>query len=404
MNNELQVLRKTINTRTNSDPTTSESTLPLPKHHEMNKHQKTTKRHLNEEMNSTNIPQQLNLKVDDGPGHVNDSTHQHHSKETFALYNATTENYYTIPTSNSFALLTNVKDQLDGEYTQVPKQGDISLKTYPTSHKSRESTNISVQEKLQDSQQQKVFNIPTLTNGTVKNSSVKVNKLPQNTVKSIHKMVLIGDSHIRGFASSLRSVLPSKVEIFSMIKPGSHTKALRTSITETINQLTQDDVIVLSSGTNDYDQDNFKSTYGNIKECLLSVTHTNVLVLRIPFRYDLRNSREVNYNIAEVNKKIFKLTKILPNAKFLAPNNDGNLFTKHGLHRNSQGKQIIVTQIVMNITFIFSLYKHRDLKGIPLLWHNVTENPQEPDGEKVIKRNSNRLRKTPVTKNSGFFW
>ena len=144
LNYELQVLRKTINTRTNSDPRTSESTLPLPKHLEMNKHQKTTKRHLNEEMNSTNIPQQLNLKVDDGPVHINDSSHQHHSKETFALHNATIENYYMIPTSNSFAVLTNVKDQLDGEYTQVLKQGDVSLKTYPTSHKRRESTNISV--------------------------------------------------------------------------------------------------------------------------------------------------------------------------------------------------------------------------------------------------------------------
>ena len=82
-----------------------------------------------------------------------------------------------------------------------------------------------------------MFTIPTLINGTVKNSSVKVNKLPQNTVKSIHKMVLIGDNHIRGFASSRRSVLPSKVEIFSMIKPGSHTKPMRTSITETTNLL-----------------------------------------------------------------------------------------------------------------------------------------------------------------------
>ena len=161
---------------------------------------------------------------------------------------------------------------------------------------------------------------------------------------------------------------------------------------------------MISSGTNDYDQDNFKSTYVNIKKYLLQVTHTNVFVLGIPFMYDLRNSKEVNYNIAKVNKKIFKRTEILPNAKFLAPNNDGNLFTKHGLHRNSLRKQIIVTQIVMNITFIFSLHKHRDLKGIPLPWHIVTENPQEPEGEKVIKRNSNCQRKTPVTRHSDFLW
>ena len=40
-----------------------------------------------------------------------------------------------------------------------------------------------------------------------------------------------------------------------MVKPCAHTKSVSASIQETVNQLTQDDMIVLSSGTNDNDSE-----------------------------------------------------------------------------------------------------------------------------------------------------
>ena len=136
-----------------------------------------------------------------------------------------------------------------------------------------------------------------------------------------------------------------------MVKPGAHTKSISASIQETVNKLTQDDMIVLGSGTNDNDndQDHYKSTFVNIKEYLFSLSHTNVLVLGIPFRYDLQNSREVNSIITKINTKISKLVHLLTNARFLPSNNDGKLFTKQGLHRNKFRKQLLLTQLARNI-------------------------------------------------------
>jgi hypothetical protein len=194
-----------------------------------------------------------------------------------------------------------------------------------------------------------VFSIPTIVNGSVNIPSARRNKLLQTTTKATNKIVLIGDSHIKGFAAALTTVLPSKFDIFSIVKPGANTKSISASIQVTINKLTQDNMIVLSSGTKDNDQDYFKSTFVNIKEYLLSLSHTNVLVLGIPFRYNLQNSREVNSIITTINTKISKLVYLLPNARFLPSNNDGRLFTKHGLHRNKFGKQLLVSQLARNI-------------------------------------------------------
>ena len=231
--------------------------------------------------------------------------------------------------------------------------------------------------------------------------------------------MLIVDSHIKGFAAALTTVLPSKFEICSIVKPGANTKSISASIQEIVNKLTQDDMIeeivnkltqddmiVLSSGTNDNDndQDYYKSTFVDIKEYLFSLSHTKVLVLGIPFRYDLQNSREVNSIITKINTKISKLVQLLPNARFLPSNNDGKLFTKHGLHRNKFGKHLLVTQLARNIFNTLSPIKPIGMKGIPLPWNRSIENPQETNTVKTVKQNSNRPRKTPLTRSADFLW
>ena len=187
--------------------------------------------------------------------------------------------------------------------------------------------------------------------------------LPSGIIKPTHKVVLNGDIHIKGFATALQSALTSEYEVFSAVKPGSHSKMLCESITETVKLLSKDDLLLISSGTNDYEQDNFKSTFRNNKEYLFPLTHTNILVLGISFRYDLQNSAAVNLKILKINKKLSQLVCISPNISILDSNNDSKLFTRHGLHRNKLGKPLIAAQIA---TYIFSTFKCKILACIPL--------------------------------------
>jgi hypothetical protein len=204
-----------------------------------------------------------------------------------------------------------------------------------------------------------------------------------NSTNTTHKIVL---SHIKGFAAALQSVLISEYELFIVVKPGSNSNVLSESITETVKQLSNDDVLVLSSRTNDYELDNFKLTFQNIKEYLSQVTHTNVLVLSIPARYDLQNSTTVNSKILNINKKLSKLTSLTSNISFLDCNNDGKLFTKHGLHRNKLGKKFIIAQIANHI---FSIFKRKTPTSLSLAWYNPIEVlPDENQVENSMRNSS----------------
>ena len=57
-----------------------------------------------------------------------------------------------------------------------------------------------------------------------------------------------------------------------------------------------------------------------------------------------------------LNNKLQKLVRILPHTTFLDSNNDRQLFTRHGLHRNKLGKRLVTSQIVCHI---LATFQHR---------------------------------------------
>jgi hypothetical protein len=78
-----------------------------------------------------------------------------------------------------------------------------------------------------------------------------------------HRIILIGDSNIRGYASTLQTLLDSNYKLYSIVKPGSDSDELLKTAKKTIKQLTQKDMIVLCYGTNDCNQRSSKGSYPN---------------------------------------------------------------------------------------------------------------------------------------------
>jgi len=161
---------------------------------------------------------------------------------------------------------------------------------------------------------------------------------------------------------------------------------------------------VISSGTNDFDSDNLAPTFQNLRNYLTSINYTNILLLNIPYRFDLPNHSAVNKKIFMLNKKLKKLVRILPHTKFLDSNNDRQLFTRHGLHRNKLGKYLVTSQIVCHI---LATFQHRISPTIPLEWlKSINETTSVSDinlGESKT-RNCNRHKKKPVTRSDDFLW
>ena len=111
-----------------------------------------------------------------------------------------------------------------------------------------------------------------------------------------HRVVLSGDSNMRGYVSSLEPLLNSNYNLYSVMKPGSSTNELGKSATETISYLNHNDMIILCYGTNNFDQKSKKNlkeklscTFQNIKKFILNNNHTNILLMNVPFQYDIPN-------------------------------------------------------------------------------------------------------------------
>ena len=172
------------------------------------------------------------------------------------------------------------------------------------------------------------------------NASHKSNHSSEN-----HRIILIGDSNIRGYASALEPLLNSNYKVFSVVKPGAGTNELERSANESIRQLTLDDMIIFCYGTNDLDlKKKFSCTFQNIKK-LMKNNRTNILLMNIPHQYDRHNSQHVNKIITVLNNKLQKSVKVNPHISFLETFNDSNLYTNHSPHHNKLGKTLVKLQL-----------------------------------------------------------
>jgi len=127
--------------------------------------------------------------------------------------------------------------------------------------------------------------------------------------------------------------------------------------------------------------------------------------MNIPFRYDIPNSYSANKHISAVNRKLQKLVKIFRHTNFIGSKNDRKLFTKHGLHRNKLGKQLVTLQLTHFLLNTFD--QNRIQHPIFLRWYETDEdNNLHCTLEQVntCNRNSSRNRKMPVTRSNDFLW
>jgi hypothetical protein len=177
---------------------------------------------------------------------------------------------------------------------------------------------------------------------------------------------------------------------------------LTASATEVIRSLSHDDLVIVCSGTNDYNLNGFSLTFRNIKHYIMTHNHTNILLLKVPFRYDLPNTLSINENISILNRRLHKLTKAFPHSNFLTASDNRNLFTTHGLHRSKLGKRLVNLQLAH---FLLTIFDQKTSLPISIGWWdkcNDSNLPCEAEQVKTLPINLNRNRKPPVTRSDDF--
>lgn len=277
--------------------------------------------------------------------------------------------------------------------------------------------------------------IPTIVNGQI-NSTKKDNEinstnskldyihnlLKESTVKLLnnkakylkcckHKILLMGDSHMRGCAAKMIASLDARFDVCGVVKPGSVTGSLMETAKGEVETLTKNDFLIICSGTNDIDRNDSRNAFRNITNFIKNVNHTNIILISAPCRHDIMDDSHVNSLIKSFNSKLIKLAKTFSHVSIIEIVNNRLLFTKHGLHLNESGKELLSNQLVLHI---FSMLEEVHIKPIILGWYdknlqvNVSSIAQPSHAltncQLATEHAPKRNRKLPVTRKDDFLW
>jgi hypothetical protein len=128
-------------------------------------------------------------------------------------------------------------------------------------------------------------------------------------------------------------------------------------------------MLVLWGGTNDVSKNN--STKGLTQEInyLRSNQQTNSIVITVPHRFDLDYNSFVNTEVKEYNRRLINVTKYLNKVTLVNAVTERRYYTRHGLHLNVRGKEIMAKKLITVIQEIIGMQTKNDI--IPMSWKNT---------------------------------
>jgi hypothetical protein len=246
-------------------------------------------------------------------------------------------------------------------------------------------------------------------------------------VKSQKKIVIIGDSHVRGLTSELKNNLGHEYSIFSTFMPGAGLQNITKLAKREISTLTNSDTVIVCGGSNDVNRDMSQLGLNSLKNFVNLRTNTNVLILTLPLRHDLIQDSCVNKEMYTYtfNRKLHKIMKNKEMVKILDYDIAREGFTHHGQHLSSTGKSKVAQIIAKHLT---RSTRNNNIDSIPMKW-KITTSDFIPTGRDVKdfhndtsdlvndgneenqsttnnqnNRTSNRRKKFPLTRSHDFLW
>ena len=174
-----------------------------------------------------------------------------------------------------------------------------------------------------------------------------------------HNVLIVGDSHARGSAPLLQLNLGKDYAVSSFIKPGAQMKDITTTAKEERKSLKSEDLLVILGGSNNISKNNMREATSNVSDLVKGSIDTNIVLINAPHRHDLIPESCVNKEVWNYNRLMRKVAKLNTNVQFLEVDLDRSHFTRHGMHMDSKGKDILSQQLAKQIDQIFNKYHSR---------------------------------------------
>jgi hypothetical protein len=162
-----------------------------------------------------------------------------------------------------------------------------------------------------------------------------------------HKVVLIGDSHIKGLSSELKQNVDKTYETVGFTKPNVCVSVLVDTVKEEVDKLTGDDVIVFWGGANNVSKNNSTKGLTQTIDFVRRTQKTNIIIITVPHRFDLEDSSCIKKEIRAYNRRLNKVANHFNRVTLVNAASEGNLFTRHGLHMNVRGKEAMCKKLAV---------------------------------------------------------
>jgi hypothetical protein len=159
----------------------------------------------------------------------------------------------------------------------------------------------------------------------------------KNSEVNKHKIIILGDSHVRGCSEKWRSILGNAYSIIGISKPNAKIAAVIDYEYLKAENLTEKDVVICG-GTKYVAKNETKEGLRSILKLVRLLSNTNVIITGVPHRFDLQEHSCVNKEVKLFNRTLQKNMKIFDYVQICNISENREHFTTHGLHMNFKGK------------------------------------------------------------------
>jgi hypothetical protein len=112
-----------------------------------------------------------------------------------------------------------------------------------------------------------------------------------------NKILIIGDSHAKGCAAELLTLLRKIFEVMFAVMSGSRFEGITRLACREISQRHCDDFVTIWGGANDINRNESSTGLRHIRKFALQNKQTNVITMTAPHRYNLQDFSCINKEI-----------------------------------------------------------------------------------------------------------
>lgn len=160
---------------------------------------------------------------------------------------------------------------------------------------------------------------------------------------SKNKVLLLSDSHGRGYSDILENYLGKNYEITSFVKPNATLNGVVDHLTSLISSYRKNDYVIIIGGTNNY-PNNFLRLTDTYESIVQQCKRTNLIMCTTPYR---PNVRFLNNDIYYMNSILYDIIMkyqdcYLLDINFYLKDSD---YKRDGLHFKFPGKDFLCNKL-----------------------------------------------------------